>query len=347
VLAPGTYPGGYVVPPGKHDLTIVGADRNRVVLDGRDTRGNGIVVHASGVSILNMTAHDFLENGFYWEDADRFRGSYLTAWNIRGYGIYVEDGTRGVLDHDYVSGAGDAGYYVGECRPCRATLAHDVSTLSAVGYSGTNSTGVVIRDSVWDRNGAGIVLNTYANEALPPQGRTTLVRNTITGSGRARVPIHTVLAGFIGIGIAVAGGNENLIRGNRVRGSERYGVAVYPSARFVVFATKRRHDPGPPWRPRGNRIVRNSVTGSGIADLALAKGAGQGNCFGGNSVRTTLPRRLQRTSCGTPSFAGDVGVAAALTAPLRAMFDATIQRRKPPPYTAMPAPPAQPRLPRG
>src|SRR4051794_36204281 len=57
----------------------------------------------------------------------------------------------GVVDHDYVSGAADAAYYVGECRPCRATIAHVVARLSAVGYSGTNATGVTIRDSLWDR----------------------------------------------------------------------------------------------------------------------------------------------------------------------------------------------------
>ena len=195
--------------PTKHDITIRGADRNDVVLDGADARRNGIVVHADGVSILNLSAHNFPRNAFYWEGADRFRASYVTVWNVGSYGIYAEDSEQGVLDHDYVSGAGDAAYYVGECKPCAATLSRVVARLSAVGYSGTNATGVVIRDSVWDRNGAGIVPNTYANEALPPQSRTTIVRNTVTKSGRARVPIQTPLAGFIGIGIAVAGGNEN------------------------------------------------------------------------------------------------------------------------------------------
>jgi hypothetical protein len=52
-----------------------------------------------------------------------FRASYLTAWNVRGYGTYVEGGRQGMLDHDYVSGAADAAYYVGECRPCDATIA--------------------------------------------------------------------------------------------------------------------------------------------------------------------------------------------------------------------------------
>src|SRR5262245_28535029 len=105
VLAAGTYPGGYVVPDGKHDITIVGVDRNAVVLDGDDTRANGIVVHAAGVSILNMSAHNFLDNAFYWQDADRYRASYLTAWNVQGYGIYIEDGHTGTVDNSYVSGA--------------------------------------------------------------------------------------------------------------------------------------------------------------------------------------------------------------------------------------------------
>ena len=50
--------------PEKHDITIRGVDRNAVVLDGADQRMNGIVVHADGVSILNMSAHNFLRNAF-------------------------------------------------------------------------------------------------------------------------------------------------------------------------------------------------------------------------------------------------------------------------------------------
>ena len=71
LLAAGTYPGGNVVPPAKHDITIRGVDRNQVVLDGANARRNGIVVHADGVSILNLSAHNFLRNAFYWDGADR------------------------------------------------------------------------------------------------------------------------------------------------------------------------------------------------------------------------------------------------------------------------------------
>ena len=343
VLAAGTYDGGNVVPPEKRDLTIRGVDRNTVVLDGEDRRDYGILVHADGVSLLNMSAHNFVENAFWWDGADRFRGSYLTVWNVGEYGIYAEDGQVGSIDHDFVSGAARAAYYIGECRPCRATVSQVVATLSAVGYSGTNATGVTIRASRWDRNGAGIVPNTYANEAHPPQARATIVDNVISGSGRARVPMRTALAGFVGIGIAIAGGNENVVTRNRVSGSQRYGIAVFPTARSVVFDPGV-PEPGPPWRPRGNRVLRNAVSASGRADLALARGSGSGNCFTGNRVRRTLPHDLQTGTCRRLRR-GDASVAAQLTRPIRVMVEETQTRRRPPPYTAMPVPPPQPSMP--
>src|SRR5262249_42178936 len=186
----------------------------------------------------------------------------------------------------------------------------------------------------------GLVPNTYANEALPPQARTTIVGNTVTNSGQADVPIRTALAGFVGIGIAVAGGNENAIADNRVRRSERYGIAVFPTARFVVFDPSA-VEPGPPWRPRDNRVSRNVVVDSGRADLVLAKGSGTGNCFSANVAKRTLPRDLQTETCKGVSAAGDAGVSSVLTRPVRVMVDDTRRRRHPPPYTSMPQPPAQ------
>jgi len=344
ILSAGTYPGGVVVPAAKHDLTIRGDDRNAVVLDGANERPHGIVVHADGVSILNLSIHDFKLNGLYWEGADRYRASYVTVWNVGGYGIYAEDGEQGVIDHMYVSGAADAAYYIGECKPCGATVSHVVAKLSAVGYSGTNSSDVVIRDSLWDRNGVGLLPNTYENEARAPQAGMTIVRNTVTGSGRAPVPIRTPLAGFVGIGIAVAGGNANTITRNRVVRSERYGIAVFPTARFVVFDPGT-PEPGPPWRPRGNRVTRNLVTGSGRPDLALALGSGKRNCFSRNAARRSLPRALQTPSCAGGSASGSAAVAADLTRPVRVMWQQTMRRRNPPAYSSMPTPPPQPNMP--
>jgi parallel beta-helix repeat protein len=164
----------------------------------------------------------------------------------------------------------------------------------------------------------------------------------VTNSGRARVPIRTALAGFVGIGIAIAGGNRNTVSDNRVTGSQRYGIAVFPTARFVDFSGG--PEPGPPWRPRGNRVSGNAVTASGRADLALAKGSGA-NCFTRNRSKRSAPRGLQTPSCARAGSTGDAAVAAELTRPVRVMYRETLARRQPPSYTSMPAPPPQPSMP--
>ena len=148
------------------------------------------------------------------------------------------------------------------------------------------------------------------------------------------------------VGIAVAGGNKNTITLNRVTRSERYGIAVFPTAHFAVLASGA-NELGPPWRPRGNRVSGNVVSGSGRADLALAKGSGKGNCFTANLFKRALPRRLQTPTCARVSLTGDASVAADLTRPVRVMFEETMRRRNPPTYTAMPVPPPQPAMPGG
>src|SRR3954471_15513393 len=342
LLDRGTYKGAVDVPATKPGITIRGVDRNAVVFDGGDAREDAIDVHADGVTLQNMSAHDFRTNGFYWEDVKGFTGSYLNVWNVYGYGIFSEGSTDGVVEHDYVSGAADAAYYVGECKPCRTTLRSLVARRSAVGYSGTNASGgLVIRDSRWDRNGAGILPNTYANEKEPPQESALITGNTVTQSGRARVPLHTPLAGFYGIGIGIAGGNANRILNNTVTGSSRYGIAVFRTDYQIEFPP-RQHAHGP-WRPAANSVRGNGVRGSGIADLALSATARAGNCFRGNLAATARPPHLQTRACSSPG--GSASVARALEAPLQGMLDRANRVLRPIDYTTVPRPGPQPNWP--
>jgi hypothetical protein len=339
----GRYRGSVTVPPAKHDIAIRGVDRNQVVFDGDGVRKSAISVRADGVSVENLSAHDFVGNVFYWDGVKRFKASYLTVWNVLGYGIYAEGSTDGVVDHDYVSGAADAAYYIGECRPCRSVLTQLTARLSAVGYSGTNASGeLTIRDSLWDRNGAGILPNSYANEADPPQAAATIVGNTVVGSGTAAVPIHTPLVGFYGIGIGIAGGVSDRVDHNRVRGSSRYGIAIFPTA-FWVVGDPRPQPPGPhtPWRPTSNIVSNNVVQRSGLADLALSAGSGLDNCFRGNHASVTLPARLD----GSCPSKGDASVASRLTAPQATLTHRGFRHFKSVDFTDMPVPPRQPNMP--
>jgi parallel beta-helix repeat protein len=283
LLDRGTYPGDIVVPEDVHDITIRGVDRNAVIFDGGDVRENAIHIEGDGVTLENMTAHNFVGNGFYWEGVERFFGRYLTVYNVGLYGIYAIESRLGLFEHSLVSGAGDAAFYIGECDPCDAMLTDLTARLSAVGYSGTNASGnVVIQNSRWELNGVGILPNSYdVGIAPPPQRGTRITGNVVAGSGTVDVPLNTPLRGFRGIGIGIAGGSDNVIENNTVERSARYGIAVFSSV-----------DAENTWTPERNRVRANRVGGSGTADLAFAAGSGAGNCFRDNRHRTADPPDL-------------------------------------------------------
>lgn len=331
LLAAGTYPGEIRVPLEKSGITIRGEDRNTVVFDGSDVRHNAIEVEADRVTLENMTAHNYLENGFYWDGVDGYAGRYLTVWNVGLYGIYAIQSRGGLIEQSYVSAAADAAFYIGECQPCNATVRNVTATLSAVGYSGTNAGGnLVVEDSRFSANSVGILPNSFdVGLEPPPQRGATFRRNTVVGSGSVVTPRATPLGGYYGIGIGIAGGSGNVIEDNVVENSIRYGIAVFTAI-----------DRQAAWVPSDNWIARNRVAGSGIADLALADGSGAGNCFEGNDAPITLPINVT-LSCSVAGGGDDLVANDLVVAPpslLEGLPEA-------PSYADIPAPGPQPTMP--
>jgi parallel beta-helix repeat protein len=340
LLAAGTYAGGLIVPPTKPDLTIRGVDRAGVVFDGKGAELNAIEIQADRVTLENLSGHDFDANAFYWEKVDGFTGRYLTVWNVSLYGIYATESRGGLFEQSLVSGAADAAFYVGECQPCDTTIRNVEGRLSAIGYSGTNTGGgLELLDSTWDRNGTGILPNSYDGQALPPPETDSRIEgNTVRGSGTVPVPANTPLAGFIGMGIGVAGGNANTIVGNTVTGSAAYGIALYPTIQLDLSSHA----------PQDNQVRGNTLSGSAKADLALARGVAGGNCFAGNTFVTSLPAKIEELlPCEgqAGSTDGDASVAADLAVSVPDALDRLALDGPRPDWRSMPAPESQPNSP--
>jgi parallel beta helix pectate lyase-like protein len=330
LVGAGTYAGGLTIPEDKPGITIRGVDRNTVVFDGGGVRTNAIEVEADEVTLENLSAHDYVGNGFYWDGVVGFAGRYLTVWNVGLYGIYAISSRGGSIEESLVSGAADAAFYIGECQPCDTVVRKVTARLSAVGYSGTNAGGsLLVEDSLFELNEVGILPNSYDVGLEPPPQRGAIFRrNTVRGSGTAATPRATPLGGFRGIGIGIIGGVGNTVEGNDVSDSSRYGIVIVPAI-----------DREATWVPADNRITGNRVAGSGAADLALAGGSGTGNCFQGNTATRLDPAGL---AGACPTEGGSDAVAAALALPPQQLLDGLPAA---PPFGDMPAPAAQPSLP--
>jgi hypothetical protein len=299
---------------------------------------NGIeVFKVDGVTIENLTVCNFLGdahgsggNEVWWNGGDgsgaigmgTYAGRYLTASTtyfdaatvVGGqYGVFVSNARGpGVIEHAYASNMIDSSFYVGACPDCNAVLRHVHAENSALGYSGTNAGGhLLIQDSEWNDNRAGIVPNSLANDDPPsPQdgacpGRagkscTIIERNYVHDNNNANTPAAGLTAGApVGTGIELTGGRNNLVRNNIVEHNGAWGILVndYP-------------DPSPPavptWcaggvpyfalSPPFDAILGGSVVpcyfhafGNRVQGNRLSDNGGFGNPTNGDLANAALP----------------------------------------------------------
>ncbi len=342
LVEPGTYKEAVdVTTP---NVTIRGLDRNKVILDGGFKLENGIrILDTNGVVVENMTARNYLSNGFYWTGSDNYRGSYLTAYRNGDYGVYAFDAKHGQFDHSLGWGSPDAGFYIGECFKCDAVLDHVDAQYNGLGYSGTNSGGdLYIINSNFSNNRAGMVPNSGSYEQCYPGRQNTIVGNTIhdnnylEGGGID----NSLLAQ--GNGILIAGSIDNVVERNLVYNHNRTGIAAVP------FPEEDANDNPPPasehdkscdpskapstkkkvgtvlWNGTGNRVVGNVVSGSGLADIGsgtipddAASIQALNNCFSDNTFATSAPADLQALApCSGTGNGGDFGKGALNLIPL-------------------------------
>jgi hypothetical protein len=338
------------------------------------TPRNGIVVwKASGVTIQNLTVCDYLAgstgqgNEIWWDGGDgsgkiglgSFSGSYLTATSeyapatlasqailaLAQYGIFAGNSRGpGLITHSYASNMADGAFYVGACRRvCDTTLAYDTGVNSALGYTGSNSGGrLVITNSVFRLNHAGVVPNSRNNDDAPPpqDGRcpgsptrscTLIEHNLIEDNNNSSTPTDGGATAPVGTGVEIAGGSYDTVTGNVIANQGAWGIATSdnpdpeqpPPPSHCQGGIE--NDPAPGvclFRAIGNRVYGNMFSHDGFfgnqtnSDLATATLSSYipRNCFYGNIDRsgtlTSAPAHIERATvdgrpCGRPGTGAD------------------------------------------
>lgn len=275
VLRPGTY--NESVRIDKPGITLKGRDRFRTVIHGNDEVLNGIIVTGTeDVEIRNLTVRNFRRAGVFINDTTGYLVHKVDSIKNRSFGIYAFDSYDGVFRKSYAYGSGDSAFYVGQCFGCSALVKRVKAVKSFIGYSGTNATGVVVMDSVFARNGAGIVPNSFPWEEHEPNRGTTIIDNVVRGNNYSKVPPSGMSQFFglpYGTGIWLWGVQNSEVVNNKVVGNDSYGILVTPSHNGEHMALN-------------NRVTGNEVSGSDIASVAID--GGTNNCLRNNSLLGAL-----------------------------------------------------------
>ncbi len=310
LVAPGVYHESVRIDTAR--VTLRGASRDGVVIDGRLRQPNGVVVAAPGVAVENLTVRNNTQNGVLvtgsaaaaaglpggsggYDTGDEpvtflksFLVSYVTATRNGLYGIYAFSAQNGVIEHSYTSGGADSGIYVGQCKPCHIVVRDNIAELNAVGYEGTNAGGdmyVVGNRLVGNR--VGLTTNSDHQEKLLPQQDAVIAGNLIAANQQKATPEQA--DGGWGTGIGIDGGSGNQFLRNRIAGNGNAGLVITATTDIP---------------PVGNQIVDNTFTGNGV-DIGWTfptATRGRGNCLRGNDLHSTAPARLAATApCPQPA----------------------------------------------
>jgi hypothetical protein len=359
-VKPGKYVEGVIVEGHKYDgLTIKGTSDNprKVILEGKNAKSpDGLAQNAiEGIDVNNLTlenmwGRNYASNGFFVRDSNAAPGksvdcndyvmkNLVVSYN-RGYGLFAFGCAGGKMVRSEGWGHGDSAFYVGgtpfQDDPKQTLLKNLDGHENVLGYSGTNSKYVMIKDSDFYNNGIGLVPNTLDSEPFEPAADSVIKDNNIFWNNfNYYLPnsgVETVSNGLgeiggatlnypTGIGIALFGSSGWTIKENQIFGNFKWGSALF-SDPFNCEGP-----PGPDC-PAGDDAMSqdnefiNNANGKFGTDLNgidfWNDGSGSGNCFSNNLSSTNdgatpdhseaflYPTCPAPGSSGTHSPGGDV-----------------------------------------
>jgi parallel beta-helix repeat protein len=309
------------------NVTLRGAGMEASVLDfsGQQGAGEGLLVTSDGVTLRDFAVENPKGDGIKSKGADniayyRVRVEWTGgALSTNGaYGIYPVESTGVLVDGCKVSGASDAGIYVGQSRDI--SVRYNFVEHNVAGIEIENSRNALVSSNFVTRNTGGILVFDLPDLPVMGGGNVVVAHNIVIGNDTPNFapPGNIVASVPRGTGVMVMANDWVRVLANRFADNPTAHVMVlsYPNAFTDV-----RYNPV----PRGVTVVNNEF-GSGGYDPQVPGAAQLVAAFGG-----ALPPVLW-DGLGEPPRAMGEGNAKAWTLGLPALA-APMTSARPAPFT--------------
>ena len=248
-------------------VTLRGAGMDASVLDfsGQQGAGEGLLVTSDNVTLRDFAVENTKGDGIKSKGADnivyyRVRASWTGGPKETNgaYGIYPVASTGVLIDGCHVSGASDAGIYVGQSKAI--TVRYNFVENNVAGIEIENSRDALVTGNLVTRNTGGILVFDLPNLPVMGGGNTMIRDNLVVANDTPNfAPKGNIVASVRrGTGIMVMANDGVWVSNNQIDGNATTGVMVisYPSTFTDV-----RYNP----TPRGVQITDNDFGRNGYA----------------------------------------------------------------------------------
>lgn len=247
-------------------VTVRGSGMDTTVLDftGQKGAGEGLLVTSDGVTLRDFAVENPKGDGIKSKGADdiiyhRVRVTWTggpLATN-GAYGIYPVESTNVLIDGVQVSGASDAGIYVGQSR--KITVRNSLAEANVAGIEIENSRDALVEANLVTRNTGGILVFDLPSLPVMGGGNVLVTGNLVVDNDTANfAPPGNIVAGVRrGTGVMVMANDAVTVENNTITGNPTSAVMVvaYP----LVFDDAR-YNP----YPRKVAVGANRVSGNGM-----------------------------------------------------------------------------------
>ncbi|MCP3958728.1 MAG: DUF1565 domain-containing protein [bacterium] len=225
-VMPGTYHETLTLDVSGISLTGMEVDGERAVLDGRGILADGIIGSGSGLEIRGFEIRDYTANGVMINLGSKvgFRDLHLSNTGL--YGIYPVEVVGVRIEDCSVTGARDAGLYVGQSKDI--VVRGNRAWGNVTGIEIENSVNARVEDNeVWD-NAGGILVFALPNVPSKVSRGCRVVNNRVHDNNHENFGDPSAIVAGVpsGTGIMILASDAVEVTGNEIRGNNSFGVAV-------------------------------------------------------------------------------------------------------------------------
>ena len=216
-------------------VTVRGAGMDATILDFSDQQGagEGFLITSDDVTVRDFALENPKGDGLKSKGADN-----IVYYRVRvtwtdgpkptngAYGVYPVESTGVLVDGVKVSGASDAGIYVGQSS--KITVRNSIAEANVAGIEIENSRDAIVENNIATRNTGGILVFDLPDLPVMGGGNVIIRRNLVVANDEPNFapPGNIVASVRRGTGILVMANEDVFIEGNVVTDNPTAGAMI-------------------------------------------------------------------------------------------------------------------------